>query len=91
MFADFAGEKDDAKSTSGGFLVLQGPKTFFPLTWVSKRQTSVSRRTTESKIVSLAHSLFLEALPALQLLSDDPRLSNSVSHPRGQPGYDLSC
>ena len=65
--ADFAGEKDDAKSTSGGFLVLKGPNTFFPLAWVSKRQTSVSRSTTESEIVSLAHSLFQEALPALQL------------------------
>ena len=65
--ADFAGEKEDAKSTSGGFLVLKGPNTFFPLAWVSKRQTSVSRSTTESEIVSLAHSLFQEALPALQL------------------------
>ncbi|CAE7293066.1 GIP [Symbiodinium sp. CCMP2592] len=65
--ADFAGERDDAKSTSGGFLVLKGPNTFFPLAWVSKRQTSVSRSTTESEIVSLAHSLFQEALPALQL------------------------
>ncbi|CAE7231161.1 unnamed protein product [Symbiodinium sp. CCMP2592] len=34
--ADFAGERDDAKSTSGGFLVLKGPNTFFPLAWVSK-------------------------------------------------------
>ena len=65
--ADFAGERDDAKSTSGGYLVLKGPNTFFPLAWVSKRQTSVSRSTTESEIVSLAHSLFQEALPALQL------------------------
>ncbi|CAE7028491.1 GIP [Symbiodinium sp. CCMP2592] len=65
--ADFAGERDDAKSTSGGFLVLKGPNTFFPLAWVSKRQTSVSRSTPESEIVSLAHSLFQEALPALQL------------------------
>ena len=65
--ADFAGEKIDSKSTSGGYLVLKGPKTFFPLAWVCKRQTSTSRSTTESEIVSLAHSLFQEGLPALQL------------------------
>ena len=41
--ADFAGERD-AKSTSGGFLVLSGPHTRFPLAWVSKRQTSVRRK-----------------------------------------------
>ena len=29
--ADFAGEKSDAKSNSGGYLVLKGPNTFFPL------------------------------------------------------------
>ena len=64
--ADFAGERD-AKSTSGGFLVLSGPHTHFPLAWVSKRQTSVSRSTTEAEIVSLAYSLYQEALPALSL------------------------
>ena len=65
--ADFAGETKDAKSSSGGYLVLVGEKTYFPLVWVSKKQTSVSRSTTESEIVSLAHSLFAEAIPALQL------------------------
>ena len=28
--ADFAGDRADLKSTSGGFLVLAGPNTFFP-------------------------------------------------------------
>ena len=36
--ADFAGGRLTGKSTSGGFLVLHGPNTFFPLAWVSKRQ-----------------------------------------------------
>jgi hypothetical protein len=61
--ADFAGDRINAKNTSGGFLCLSGPNTFFPLQWISRRQTSVSRPTTESEVVSLAHSLFLEALP----------------------------
>jgi hypothetical protein len=65
--ADFAGDREDSYSTSGGWLVLAGPDTYFPLCWVSKKQTSVSRSTTESEIVSLAHSLFLEALPMCTL------------------------
>ncbi len=56
--ADFAGEKSDARSTSGGFLVLRGIGTFFPLAWASKRQTSTSRSTTESEVISLAYSLY---------------------------------
>ena len=62
--ADFAGDRLDTKSTNGGYLVLVGPNTFFPLAWVCKKQTSVSRSTTESEVI---HSLFLEALPALSL------------------------
>jgi len=65
--ADFAGDKSTARSTSGGFLALTGPSSFFPLAWISKRQTSTSRSTTESEVVSLAHSLYQEGLPALQL------------------------
>ena len=61
--ADFAGDREDALSTNGGWLVLCGPNSYFPLTWVSKVQSSVSRSTSESEIVALAHSLFLEALP----------------------------
>ena len=64
--ADYAGERD-AKPTSGGFLVLKGPNTHFPLAWLSKRQTSVSRSTTEAEVVSLTFSLYQEALPSLTL------------------------
>jgi hypothetical protein len=65
--ADFAGDRQDAKSTSGGYLVLQGPSAFFPICWTSKKQTSVSRSTTEAELVSLAYSLFGEAIPMLSL------------------------
>ena len=63
--ADFAGDKENARSTSGGFLVLRGPTSFFPLAWVSKRQTSTSRSTTESEVISLAYSLYQEGIPSL--------------------------
>ena len=65
--ADFGGDQHDVKSTSGGYLVLRGPNTHYPLAWVSKRQTSTSRSTTESEVVSLAYSLYQEGLPSLQL------------------------
>ena len=64
--ADYAGERD-AKSTSGGFLVLKGPNTNFPLAWLNKCQTSVSRSTTEAEVVSFAHSLYQEGPPSLSL------------------------
>ena len=63
--ADFCGDRLDSKSTNGGFLVLVGPNTWFPLAWVSKKQTCTSGSTTESEVVSLAYSLFLEALPSV--------------------------
>ena len=65
--ADFAGSDDNAKSTNGGLLVLAGPHTFFPIQWISKRQSCTSRSTTESEVVSLAYSLFSEAMPAMSL------------------------
>ena len=63
--ADFAGSREDTKSTSGGFLCIAGPNTFFPLSWVSKKQTSTSKSTAESELVSLSQSLFEEGIPML--------------------------
>ena len=49
--------------------MLRGPTSFFRLAsaWVSKRQTSTSRSTTESEVISLAYSLYQEGIPSLQL------------------------
>ena len=44
---------------SGGFLVLKGPNSHFPLAWLSNRQTSASR----PKVVTLARFLYQEGLP----------------------------
>ena len=65
--ADFAGDREDAKSTSGSFLAVVGPNSFFPLQWSSRKQTSVSRSTTESEVVSLAAGMYNDALPMLSL------------------------
>ena len=43
--ADFSGCKDTLRSTSGVFLCIRAPHTFFPLAGSSKRQTCVSHHT----------------------------------------------
>ena len=65
--ADFAGGIDDARSTSGGWLVLGGPNTWFPICWICKRQPVTARSTTEAEVISLADSLFEHAVPHLDL------------------------
>ena len=66
--ADLAGSMDDTKSRSGGYLVISGPNSWFPVCWVSRKQTATSRSTTEAEVVALAVCLFSEAIPMLQLL-----------------------
>ena len=65
--ADLAGDRNDAKSTSGIFMCLVGPTSFVPLVGVSKKQTSVSKSTPEAEIVAIDHGLAKHALPALSL------------------------
>ena len=65
--ADFCGDNDTTKSSSGGWLVLAGPNSWFPLCWINRKQTATSRSTTESEIIALAKALFDEALPMLTL------------------------
>ena len=40
--SDFAGDHEDSKSTSGGALCVFGSHTFVPISWMCKKQTSVS-------------------------------------------------
>ena len=51
--SDFAGDLEDSKSTSGGALCVLGSHTFVPISWMCKKQTSVSHSSTESEIISL--------------------------------------
>ena len=61
--ADHAGECDN-RSTSGGFLVLVGPNTYFPLTAFSKKQTATAMSSTESEVVAANLSLRAVGLPS---------------------------
>ena len=48
--SDFAGDLEDSKSTSGGVLCIFGSRTFVPVSWMCKKQTSVSHSSTESEV-----------------------------------------
>ena len=65
--SDFAGDLEDSKSTSGGTLCIFGSHTFIPISWMCKKQTSVSHSSTESEITSLDAGLRLDGIPALDL------------------------
>ena len=58
---------EDSKSISGGTLCIFGSHTFVPISWMCKKQTSVSHSSTESEIISLDTGLRLDGLPALEL------------------------
>ena len=49
--SDFAGDLESSRSTSGSMLCVFGCRTFEPLSWTCKKQTSVSHNTPE--VVSL--------------------------------------
>ena len=65
--SDFVGDLEDSKSTSGGTLCIFGGHTFVPISWMCKKQTSVSHSSTESEIISLDAGLRLDGILALDL------------------------
>ena len=65
--SDFAGDLEDSKSTSGGTLCVFGSHTFVPISWMCKKQTSVSHSSTESEIIALDAGLRMDGIPVLDL------------------------
>ena len=78
--SDFAGDLEDSKSTSGGTLCIFGSHTFVPISWMCKKQTSVSHSSTESEIISLDTGLRLDGLPALELWDLIVSVFGNISH-----------
>ena len=76
--SDFAGDTKDMKFTSGVFLALVGPRTFFPLNGLSTKQTAQSHSTPEAEIIAADDGLRKEGYPAVDLwsviLGRDPAL-----------------
>ena len=90
--SDFAGDLDDSKSTSGGTLCIFGSHTFVPISWMCKKQTSVSHSSTESELISLDTGLRLDGLPALELWDLIVSVFGNTSHVSdgtGQPDNDV--
>lgn len=65
--AGLRGDEQDCYSTSGGWIQLTGAATQCPLAWISKKQSTVARSTTEAETVALNFVLFEEGLPLLEL------------------------
>ena len=88
--SDLTGDLEDSKSTSGGTLCVFGSHTFVPISWMCKKQTSVSHSSTESEIISLDTGLRLDGLLALELwdvsrVSDGSGKPESDVHKRHKP------
>ena len=56
-------------SSKGGSHAAQGPNSWFPVSWLSKRQSDVSRSTTEAEAIRLARGVFDERFPNQEFLS----------------------
>ena len=67
--ADFAGETQSCKSTSGVFFAVCGPNTRWPVTGQSQKQPVTLHSTPESEIVAYNHGLRTIGLPAILLWS----------------------
>ena len=63
--ADLASDPLDTKSTIGGYMVLVGPSSWFPLCWVHHKQTATSKSTIEAESVALGNTLLQEGYPIL--------------------------
>ena len=65
--SDFAGDLEDSKLASSGVLCIFGSRTFVLLSWMCKKQTSVSHCSTESEVISLDAGLRMDGSLALAL------------------------
>ena len=88
--SDFAGDLEDSKSTSGGTLCIFGSHTFVPISWMCKKQTSVSHSSTESEIISLDTGLRVDGLPALELWDLIVSVFGNVSHVSDRAGQPVN-
>ena len=74
----------------GGFLCIFGSRTIVPISWMCKKQTSVSHSSTESEVISLDAGLRMDGVPAhdlWELVKEVLHSSNNVPV-RGNPSRD---
>ena len=87
--SDFAEDLEDSKSTSGGILCIFGSHTFVPISWMCKKQTSVSHSSTEAVIISLDAGLRMDGIPAITLWDLVIEVFHSVPNKIEQPKEEL--
>ena len=68
--ADFAACPHTAKSTSGIIVMIRTGACMYPVHWMSKKQTSTARSTTEAELIALATAMFAE-IECLQAILED--------------------
>ena len=97
--SDFAGDVEDSKSTSGGIFCILGSHTFVPISWMCKKQTSVSHSSTEAERTSFDVGPRMDGTPALDLWSlvkevvhcNQHQPSKTRIHPRRETCGIASC
>ena len=82
--SDFAGDLEESKSTSGGILCIFGSRTFVPISWMCKKQTSVSHSSTEAEVISPDAGLRMERIHALTLWDLVSEIFHSSRKPHQQ-------
>lgn len=65
--ADYAGDKDSRKSTTGWIIRIKGLSTNLPLAWGSKKQTAIARSSAESELIAL-HEAVRQLIPIHEVL-----------------------
>ena len=70
------------------FCAFFGSRTFVPIIWMCKKQTSVSRDSTESEIISLDAGLRLDGIPALDLWDLVVAILHGNTHQSNQERWD---
>ena len=73
-------------------MCIFGSHTFVPISWMCKKQTSVSHSSEESEIISFDAALRLDGLPALELWDLIVSVFGSITQTTertGQPDKDV--
>ena len=89
--SNFAGDLEDSKSTSGGVLCIFGSHTFVPISWMCKKQTSVSHSSTEAEVISLDAGLRIDGIPSLTLWDKVIEICHCAPHKIVQPKGETRC
>ena len=69
LFQDsyLAGDLEDSKFTFGRIFCIFGGRKFVLISWMCKKQTSVSHGSSESKVISFDAGLRMDGIPARDL------------------------